>query len=70
MKNVTEFRYLGRVLTAVDDNWLEVVVNLGKSKNSWGQLSQILSLEGADPKVSEHFYKAVLQVVLLFRAEM
>ena len=29
IKNVTEFKYLGRVLTAGDDDWLPVVVNRG-----------------------------------------
>ena len=31
LENVTTFRYLGRVLTAVDDDWLVVVGNLGKA---------------------------------------
>ena len=52
-----------------DDDWLAVVGSLGKAKKSWGQLSQILSREGADPKVSRHFYKAMSQPVLLFGAE-
>ena len=30
---------------------------------------QILSQEGADPKVSGHFFKALVQVVLLFETE-
>ena len=34
-----------------------------------GWLSQILSREGADPKVSGNFYKVVDQAVLLFGAE-
>ena len=69
LENVTTFRYLGRVLTAVDDDWLAVVGNLGKARKSWRRLSQILSREGADPKVSGHFYKAVSQAVFLFGAE-
>ena len=32
---------------------------------SWGCLSRILSREGADPKVSGHFFKSVLQAVLM-----
>ena len=67
---MTVFKYLGRVLTAGDDDWLAVVGNLGKARKSWGPLSRILIREGADPKVSGHFYKAVSQAVLLFGAEM
>ena len=53
--NLTAFKYLGRVLTAVDDDWLSVVGNISKARKSWGHLSQILIREGADPKVSRHF---------------
>ena len=61
----TAFRYLGRVLTAGDDDWIAVVGNLGKVRKSWGQLLRILSREGADQKVLGIFYKAVAQAVLL-----
>ena len=67
--NVSAFRYLGRVLTAGDDDWLLVVGNLGKAQKSWGRLSRILGREGEDPKVFGNFYKAVAQAVLLFGAE-
>ena len=66
---MTVFNYLVQVLTEVDYDWLSVVGNLVKVRNSWGRLSRILSREGADPKVLGHFYKAVLQAVLLFGAE-
>ena len=69
IKNVSTFRYLGRMLTAGDNDWLAVVGNLGKARKGWGRLSRILIREGADPKVSGNFYKAVAQAVLLFRAE-
>ena len=52
-----------------DDDWLAVVGNLGKARKSWGRLYRILSWEGADPKVSGHFYKAVVQAVVLFGVE-
>ena len=63
------FQYLVWVLTVGDCDWLEVVGNPGNSINGWGRLSQILIREGADPKVSGHFYKAVAQAVLMFREE-
>ena len=52
-----------------EDDWLAVVGNLEKVRKSWGRLSQILIREGADPKVSGNFYKAVAQAVLLFGEE-
>ena len=42
INNVSAFRYLGRVLTVGDDDWMAVVGNLGKAQESWGRLSQVL----------------------------
>ena len=69
LENMTAFRYLGWVFTEGDDEWLAVVGNLGKARNSWGRLLRIFSREGAYPKVSGHFLKAVSQAVLLFGVE-
>ena len=56
-------------MTAGDDNWPVVAVNLSKAQKSWGCLSRILFWEGADARVSGIFFKAVVQAVLLFGAE-
>ena len=55
IKSVSEFKYLGRILTSTDDDWPAVVGKLGKAKRSWGRLSGVLGREGADPKVSRAF---------------
>ena len=39
LENMTAFKYLGRVLTAGDDDWPEVLGNLSKARKSWGRLS-------------------------------
>ena len=69
MRAVTEFKYLGRVLPNMDDDWLAVVGNIRKARANWGRLARILGQEGADPKVSRSFYTAVTQQVILFGAE-
>ena len=51
MQSVTEFRYLGRVMTRTDDDWPAVARNLRKVRVTWGRLARILGREGADPKV-------------------
>ena len=56
-------------MTAVEDDWLAVVGNLGKAQKIWGRLSLILIREGEDPEVSGKFYKAVAQAVMMFRAD-
>ena len=70
MEAVSEFRYLGRLLTATDNDWPAVAGNIRKARVSWGRLVWVLGREGADPKVSRIFYTAVTQQVLLFGAEM
>ena len=69
IESLTEFKYLGRILTATDDDWPAVVGNLGKARRTWGRLLQVLSREGAYPKVLRAFYIAVAQAVLLFGSE-
>ena len=69
MEVVSEFRYLGRLLTATDDDWPAVAGNIKKAWVSWGRLERVLGREGADTKVSRSFYTAVTQQVLLFGAE-
>ena len=63
---MTEFKYLGRVLTANNDDWPAVVGNLRNSKRSLGRFSWVLGREGADTKVLRVFYTAFTQAVLLF----
>ena len=69
IESVSEFKYLGRILTATDDDWTAVVGNLRKARRSWGRLSRVLSRKGTDPKVSRAFYIAVTQAVLIFGSE-
>ena len=66
IESVTQFKYLGIILTATDDDWTAVVVNLGKARRSLGRLSRVLGREVADPKASRAFYIAVTQAVLIF----
>ena len=69
LQSVPSFQYLGRTLTAGDDDWPAVAGNLGKARKSWGRLQRILSREGATKRVSGNFFKAVVQQVLLFGSE-
>ena len=46
LDNMSAFKYLGRVMTAGDDDWPAVAGNLSKARKSWGSLSRILCREG------------------------
>ena len=39
---VSEFKYLGMIVTATDDDWLAVIGNLRKARRSWGRLFRVL----------------------------
>ena len=69
LDTVTSFKYLGRVITAGDDNWPVVTSNLIKAQKSWTRMTRILGWEGEDPRISSLFFKVVVQAVLLFGLE-
>ena len=50
--------------------WPSVLRNTSKARQVWGWLRKLLLREGADPTVLEKFYRAVLQAVLLFGADI
>ena len=66
---VTLFKYLGRLLTAVDDDCPVVVDNLRKDRKSWVQMTRVLIRKGRDPKVLGLLFKAVVHAELLFGVE-
>ena len=62
------FKYLGRMLDQSYGNWPEVLRNIRKVHQVWGRIGKLLRREGVEPSVSETFYHAVGQEVLLFGA--
>ena len=42
LKTVTSFKYLGQVLTSVDNDWLAVTGSVQKTWKNWAQLERIL----------------------------
>ena len=68
--NVMEFKYLGCILKATDDDWLVVVANQRKYRKKWAWLSRILVRKGVNVQTSGLFYKAVVQFVFRFGSEM
>ena len=66
---VTSFRYLGRVISAADENRLAVIRNLAKARAVWRRRMRILCRERVMPRVSGFFFKIVVQSVLLFGLE-
>ena len=69
IEGVETFEYLGRILERSDDDCPEVLWNFGKARRVWNRMGKLLRREGAEPRVSAIFYRAVVQTVLLFGAE-
>ena len=65
-EGVDYFNYFEHVLHRSEEDWPAVLHNIGKERQFCGRLGRLLSREGADPIVSETFYQAVVQSVLLF----
>ena len=66
----TLLKYLNYIITSLDDAFPELVGNLHNARKRWVRLLIILQREGANPRVSGMFFKAVVQAVLLFGSEM
>ena len=69
LDNVTEFKYLGHIIRADDQDDAAVSCNIKKVMKTWYGMQCILSANGADPHTMAHFYLAVVQAMLLFGSE-
>jgi len=69
LKNVTEFKYLGRPLSADDTDNAAVSYNLSKATHTWFGMYHVLSSDGADSRTMARFYLAVVQAQLLYGSE-
>ena len=45
---LSSIKYLGKIISALDDDLLEVVSDIWKSQKNWSCLSRVLEWEGAD----------------------
>ena len=55
LKMVLSFKYMGRLISAADDDWPVVIRNLAKAQVVWWIMWRFLSREGARPQVSGFF---------------
>ena len=69
LSQVTSLKYLGRILTAADDNCPEVVRNLRKARQKWAQLTRVTEREGGYARLPGQIYLVVIQLVMLYRSE-
>ena len=53
----------------MDEEWPEVLRNIWRARQVWGRLGKFLRREGVYSIILAKFYRAVVQVVLLFGSE-
>ena len=69
VEGVEMFKYLGRTLDQTDNYWSEIRQNIMLARLVWGRLGKLLRQGGVDLNVSEMFYRAVEQEILLYVLE-
>lgn len=69
IKTVQNFRYLGRIITSNDNDWIAAHSNLRKARQWWAEISRVLTRESTNPRISAFFYKATVQAILLYGSE-
>ena len=67
--NVSEFKYLGRVLENTDLDDKAVTLNLKNTRKRWGGMVRLFTADGARSRTLARFYVAVVQAVLLHGSE-
>ena len=63
------FKYLERLLVRSEDDWPAVLRNTRKAGQVGWRLEKMLWREGAEPALSDTFFRAVIHALLLFGAD-
>jgi hypothetical protein len=69
LENVTEYKYLGCLLSTDDTNNAAVSFNISNATHTWFHMDHILSSDGNDSMTMTHFYPAVVHAKLLYSSE-
>ena len=69
IENVSEFKYLGRILSADDRDDAAVSYNIKKASQAWFGMYHILLHKTSNPCTMAHFYLAIVQAKLLYGSE-
>jgi hypothetical protein len=69
LENVTEYKYLGCLLSADDTDNATVSLNISKATQTWFHMYRILSSDGNDSMTMACLYLAVVQAKLLYGSE-
>ena len=66
VEGAMQFQYLGRTLEETESNLVEVHQNISKVRAVWQRLEKLLRQEGENIRISDLFYREVMQTLLMF----
>jgi len=69
IKRVSEFKYMAKAVSEDDDDTLLIEANLKEAKAKWAMFKRLLTRENASRRVMGHFYKAIVQSILLYHTQ-
>ena len=69
LRNVDQFRYLGRKLSEGDSDVPAVRRNLKKARGVWGRISAIIARDSVPATIAGMFFRVVVESVLLYGSE-
>ena len=69
IEGVETIKYLRQMIYRLDNDWRAFRRNVSKKRQVWSRIGKILQREVTDLLVSEIFYWAVVQAVLIFGEE-
>ena len=55
LMEVTSFKYLVRILSSPNDDWVVVEQNLRRARGKWGKMVNILGIYGTDRRTAGRF---------------
>jgi exonuclease III len=69
LEQVTEFKYLGRVIAQDDSDLAACIRNIARARAKWGAISRVLRRDGASTFNFSRFYMVIVSAVLLYGSE-
>ena len=69
VQQVTKVKYLGRMMTNDNQDFIAAQVNLERAKKRWNSLRRIATSKNANPRIMKEIYCATMIPILLYWSE-
>jgi hypothetical protein len=69
LEQVTQFRYLGRIISEDDNDVPTCLRNIQRAKAKWAAISRVLKRDGASQRAFARFYLVIVNTVLLYASD-